>query len=188
MYFWQFIAQFVFIWGCHVCVHFPIPLWIGGMSSIYQLVTDTKLCILRLVYHPYIASFECKSHKSSTYIPLFTNQHFLVGTFWIYCDDDGNDVDGDDDDDNDGVDDDEDHDDNDEDDDGNGDDDDVGANLYNKTLLPRPSISKMSDYRGVTKSCTYIYWLQTIYIYWYCKCILFKALYKGLFTYYASKI
>ena len=56
-----------------------------------------------------------------------------------------------------------DNDDNDDDDDGddedngNGDDDDVGANLYNKTPLPRPSISKMSDYRGVTKSCTYIY-------------------------------
>ena len=25
---------------------------------------------------------------------------------------------------------------------------DVGANLYNKTLLPHPSISKMSDCRG----------------------------------------
>ena len=75
------------------------------------------------------------------------NQTLLVELDWslLLNNDDGNDVDdNDDDDDND-----EDHDDN--------DDGDVGANLYNKTLIPRPSISKMSDYRGVTKSCTNIY-------------------------------
>ena len=40
---------------------------------------------------------------------------------------------------------------------------DVGANLYNKTLLPHPSISKMSDCRGwpKTESWKYIYWFHT---------------------------
>ena len=81
----------------------------------------------------------CKVTYNQTLLVDLGNWSLLLN------DDDGNDVDdNDDDDDND-----EDHDDN--------DDGDVGANLYNKTLLPRPSISKMSDYRGVTKSCTYIY-------------------------------
>ena len=69
-----------------------------------------------------------------------------------YNDDDNNDDDDDDeDDDDDGN-----ADDDEDDDDYDDDDDDVGANLYNKTPLPHPSISKMSDCRGVTKSCTYI--------------------------------
>ena len=40
---------------------------------------------------------------------------------------------------------------------------DVGANLYNKTLLPHPSISKMSECRGwpKTESWKYIYWFHT---------------------------
>ena len=39
----------------HVHVHFPILLWIGWTRSIYQLVTDMKLCFLRRINHPYIA-------------------------------------------------------------------------------------------------------------------------------------
>ena len=42
----------------HVHVHFPILLWIGWTRSIYQLVTDMKLCFLRRINHPYIAFAE----------------------------------------------------------------------------------------------------------------------------------